>query len=678
MTQNLISLSGSCSHQTLDFSSASIQELISEGSAATVFCRAVSGLLDPSGFLGKTLCLAFETRHAAPRYFDGVIVQMELVSMGERGQCVYRLELRSWTSLLSRNQDFRVYQQCNAIDVVREVIGRHAHSSVRFEDRTTGTPRVWDYCVQFGESDLNFVQRILEQEGIYFFFEHGADQHTLILADSNVTHQPCPGYETLRVDFASQQGRLGQHEVINSLSVCHGIEPPRHAHTDYNFKTPRESLLQGSAGAMSLFNQQMEVFEYPGRFENAVQGLAYSTVRHQEALARACVYLANTSARGVCAGHVLTTSCLGNAALDGKTLLITSTRIGLTQASSDASDSVSSSLVCQFEGIELTEQYRPARRTPKPHAKGPLPALVVGPPGREIHTDEHGRIKVQFHWDRQGKRDENSSCWIRLAFPVAGKGWGMVSIPRIGQEVLVSFEDGDPDRPVVTGVCYNAEHHVPYALPDNQTVSGWKTRSSPDGEPTHFNELRFEDKRGEEYVRLQAERDYMALIKQQSQLEIGADSHLLIHGSLIEEIKKDVSRTVLGSVMQHIQQSLHLSVDDDCLATVQGTLGLTSAAGVSVSTNGACALKAGGSTDIQSTGNLNQSSLAALNLSAASAMRLSVGSSSITLSPAGVFINGPVVSINGAGGGVAKSATPSSPDVPMQPVPVVPPIDPLA
>lgn len=682
----LISLSGSAPLDEVHFRSARLQESLSENSTGSVFIESDSAVLNADDFLGKNLCLAYETREKAKRYFDGVIVEMEQVSMSNAGRCAYRLELKSWTWLLGKNQEFRVYQNKTVPGIVSEVIGRHGHSSVRFFDRTVGAKRVWEYVVQYGESDLNFIRRILEQEGVYFYFEHADGQHTLVLADSVSAHAVFPGYASLAYDPASQGGRLTPEETIASFSLKKSIEAPRHAHTDYNFKAPSTSLLVNSQGKTESYNSSYEVFEYPGEYEEEGEGTHYSKLRHEESQARQQTFSASTSARGVATGCLLSTACKDNPAFS-KSLLVIGTMITIHEAEPEAGGGAQSDFDCRFEAIESSQPFRAERKSRKPLVKGPLPALVVGPEGREIHTDEFGRIKIQFYWDRYGQRNQDSSCWVRVASPVAGKGWGFIAIPRIGQEVVVSFEDGDPDRPLVTGVAYNAEQTVPYDLPEHKTVSGWRSQSSEKGSPSNFNELRFEDKIGSEYVWFQAEKDYLSLIKNNSNAEIRGNSHHLIHGNLIEEIKSDVSRTVLGQLSQQIDKALHLTVNDDVLAKVQGLLGLSNSGQIAINTTGQCSLKSQGSTDIDAAGNLNLSTSAqanlkagsSLKLTAASSLSLNVGGSSIVISASGIKFSGPTVSVNGSAvGGDASAASPSPPEAAQAPEVVEPPIDPIA
>ncbi len=681
----LIQLSGSAPLGELYFRSIQIQEALSELGSASLHVESDSAHLNADEFLGQSVCVAFETREQSLRYFDAVVVGMQQLSMGSGGRCAYVIELRSWAWLLGKNQEFRVYQHQTVTDILANILQRHSHEAIRYVDRTTGPKRVWEYIVQFGESDLHFVRRILEQEGIYFFFEHSENQHQMVLVDSHSAHAEFPLYAELVHDPVSPTTRLTDQETIDRLSVRKTIEPARHAHTDYNFTTPLASLLSKSEGEQASYNQGQEIFEYPGEFGDTAHGERYSRFRQQEVSARQEVFHGTCSARGVAVGHWVDIVCKDNPALARK-LLITHTHLSIYEAEPEAQGNVQSSFDCVFEAIDLSVPFRAERKTRKPLARGPLPAVVVGPEGREIYTDEYGRVKIQFHWDRHGKMNEYSSCWVRVATSSAGKGWGFISIPRIGQEVVVSFEDGDPDRPLVTGMAYNAEQVVPYPLPEHKTVSGWRTHSSEHGASNNFNELRFEDLKGQEYVWFQAEKDYFGLIKNDSKEEIGANAHRLIHGNLIEEIKQDVARKVLGKLSEQIEQAMHLTVNDDALVQVQGLLSVLNQGQIAVSTAGQCSVKSEGNTDMSAKGNMSLSTQSqgnfkaatSLKLTAGSSLSLNVGSTSIVLSASGISLSGPV-SVAGGGAGANASAAVTTPAEPtVLPDLVSPPFDPIA
>ncbi|HEX4857331.1 MAG TPA: phage late control D family protein, partial [Limnobacter sp.] len=268
----LIGLSGTAPLDQVYFRSARLLESLSDHSAATVYLESDVEWLKPDDFLGQSLCLCFETRNQNCRYFDGVVVEMAQESISIGGRCTYRLELKSWTWLLGRNRDYRVYQHQCIHDILAEIAGRYSHSSIRFADRTVGPRHVREYMVQFGESDADFLLRILEQEGVYFYFEHAQNQHTLVLVDSATAHAAFPDYESLDHDPAHAGLRLTPEEKITSLWFAKSITAPRHAHSDYNFKTPASALLGESSGKADPFNSPYEIFEYPGEFSQQGEG----------------------------------------------------------------------------------------------------------------------------------------------------------------------------------------------------------------------------------------------------------------------------------------------------------------------------------------------------------------------------------------------------------------------
>lgn len=689
----LILLKGSIPLDGLYFRSASIQEAISAHSHASVVLESDDPGLQPEDFLGKTINLAFETQVGlfaeltgdSLRYFDGVVTGMGVSSHQAGNRCQYRFSLNSWTWMLSKNRDFRVYQNETVPAIVRQVIARQSHPSVLFEDRSQRSYSPWEYCVQYGESDYAFILRLMQQEGLYFYFEHTQAGHTLVMIDANSLHSPFPGYQTIPYNPAGQSGRLTDEQVISSLTQFKTIETPRFAHADYNFKIPSTRLLSTSAGEVKPFHEALEVFEYPGEFETASDAEQYARARQEALLARQLVFQGDTNARGVAVGRTFKPVCddLPSLSVD---MLVISSSLHIVEAAPEAHDQAQSDFHCSFQSIPLSQPFRPERSAVKPLVKGPLPALVVGPSGDEIYTDTFGRVKVQFYWDRYGRNDEHSSCWIRVAYPVAGKGWGFVAIPRIGQEVVVSFEDGDPDRPVVTGAIHNADQKINYALPDQKTVSGWRTHSSLNGSDSNFNELRFEDKKGEEYVWFQAEKDYFGLVKHDSREEVGQDLHRVIKRDRFEEVQRNYSQTVVGVFRQQVNQ-LHTTVEEDFLARVKGALSVINDGHVALRTSGDLSLRSDANTQLKSASDIKLDAGAeghfkagsSLTISAGSSITLAVGGSSITISAAGVSFTGPSIGVNsGGGGGSASAASPAAPDSAQLPDEPVPPVDPLA
>lgn len=683
--ERLVKLSGSAPLGPLFFRSASIQESLGEHTRVQVTFESDEASLDAEAYLGQTICLGFETREGEFRYIDGVVDAFEHSAQARAGRCEYRVDLRSWTSLLSKNLEYRTYQNLTVQEIATEVIGRHGHPAVRFEDRTHTKSPAREYCIQFGESDFHFIRRLFEEEGIYTYFEHKDGQHLWVWADNAAVHQVFQTYDCLRLAPSPGASRLQEHEYLDALAKRKAIAPPRFAHSDYFFKTPTTDLNTKTSLSAAGYNAPYEQFEYPGEYTEVGQGQAYSQRRAEENLCLQEVFVGSTAARGICTGYRITTECDTNASLNQDLLVISST-LFLEEAPPESAGGPVSSFGCEFEAIALSQPFRLQRATRKPVVRGPLPALVVGPSGQEIFTDEFGRVKLQFYWDRYGERNEESSCWVRVAFPVAGKGWGFVAIPRIGQEVVVSFEDGDPDRPLITGVVYNAEQHVPYPLPAQKTVSGWRSHSTMGGAASNFNELRFEDKKGDEYIWFQAEKDLLWLVKNNIHQEVMNDIHQWVGGAVYEEIQKDVSRKILGDLREEIEKSLHLQIKQDLLAQVNGMLSVRNSGEATLHTTGKLSAKSGGPCDIQSGADLNLSSGAAthlkagvsVQLSASSSISLGVGASSIVITPSNITINSPSVTMGK--GGSSPSASPAQPTATRDASPALPvekPEDPI-
>src|SRR5262249_48035079 len=380
------------------------------------------------------------------------------------------------------------------------IFGEYSFSDYRFALSGSYAPR--EYCVQYRESDLDFVTRLLEEEGIFYFFEHQPGKHTLVAADSPRACQPCPMLD--RVRFRQEQA-VAADAVVTWFSREQEPRAGRSALADYNFETPTIDLFASATGEDS---RRYERYDYPAGATSRDRIDALARIRQQEQDATRVLFRGHGYARSFTPGFKFSLKATGEDVPDtfdgGYVLTAGGHPARESYAGGDESDY---SHQCHFECIDAAVTFRPARRTPRPVVHGVQTALVVGPGGEEIFVDKYGRVKVQFFWDREGKRDENSSCWLRVASSWAGKQWGCVSIPRIGQEVLVAFLEGDPDQPIVVGSIYNGEQMPPYELPANKTQSGMKSRSSLGGSPANFNEIRFEDKKGSEQLIIHAEKN---------------------------------------------------------------------------------------------------------------------------------------------------------------------------
>jgi type VI secretion system secreted protein VgrG len=472
--------------------------------------------------LGKNVTVRLEQHDESIRHFNGYVTRFRQSGIQGRYHA-YHATVRPWLWFLTRTADCRIFQDKTVPEIVAEVFAGHDMADVRLE--LTETYRKRTYCVQYRETDFDFVSRLMEQEGIYYFFSHAEGRHTLVLADSGSAHAPSPGYDTLKFVDAERLVRPEQETVRRWRQVSQ-IQPGRIALDDYDFERPSVDLAVRARMAREHAYDDYEMFDYPGGYLQAGDGEHYADARIDELHARHELAEGESNARGLAAGRLF--KLTGQPRTDqNREYLILSVSYALRYnqyESAGRADDVAGdgpppdgsppdgsppdvACTCRFTALASRQQFRPQRTTPSPTVRGPQTAVVVGPAGDEIYTDKYGRVKVQFHWDRYGKHDENSSCWIRPSHPWAGKNWGMIAIPRIGQEVIVDFLEGDPDQPIITGRVYNAEQMPPYALPANMTQTGILSRSSKGGSGANANELRFEDKKGAEQVYLHAERN---------------------------------------------------------------------------------------------------------------------------------------------------------------------------
>ncbi len=505
-----------------------------------------SGDLDPDRILGKPLVVSLATDSAAPmRYFHGLVTEFEQVGYGDRLH-EYRAVTRPWFWFLTRAADCRIFQGKSVPDIFREVCQQAGFGDL---DMRVGSYRPLEYCVQYRETDFNFLSRLLEHEGIFYFFEHAENKHVMVLVDDVGKCKPIPRYESVPFYPATTGEALRERDHLQSWSFQKTFQPGSYATRDYNFERPTPIPAGTASVSRAHEASKYEMYDYPAEASELDSKGAdrIAKLRVEELQASQMVAHGKGDAAGLAAGHLFELTGHPRESLDIR-YLITSTSIDL---SSDAYHAGAGSAGVQFtiavEGVDSREPYRPPRSTPKPMIHGTQTAVVVGPKGDEIHTDSFGRIKVQFHWDRYGKLDEKSSCFVRVGQLWAGKNWGGIYIPRIGQEVVVSFLEGDPDRPIVIGSVYNGANKPPYTLPDNKTRSGIKSRSSLDGTGENFNELRFEDKKGSELVFLHAEKDQTIEVENDESHTVGHDRTKSVKNNETTSIGKDRTESVGGN-----------------------------------------------------------------------------------------------------------------------------------
>jgi type VI secretion system secreted protein VgrG len=503
---------------------------------------------DEKSVLGKDALLTVQLGNSAGRFFHGIVANVSHWQVGPRHPR-FRAKVVPRLWLMSQISRSRIFQQMSAPDIVQKVLKEHG---VKFKTGLSANYGEREYCVQYRESDLDFVSRLLEEEGIFYFFEAEQKSHTMVLGDSPSANEPVPGDS--KVVFRSKTKMVAHTDNVDELTASAEVRSNAVMLRDFNFLKPSLDL---STKASVKEDVALEIYDYPGNYADGSVGKARSQVRLEEQRARSQTVSGSSVCRRLTAGHVFELDDHPVAALNQKYLLVSLEHRGrqpeaLIGGSSEP-ESEQEGYRNNFVGQPSDVPFRPERLTRRPIIAGPQTAIVVGPAGEEIHTDEHGRIKVQFHWDREGKKDDKSSCWIRVSQAWAGAGWGALYLPRIGHEVVVEFIEGDPDRPVVTGSVYNGVNPAPLDLPGEKTKSTLRSSSSPGG--NGFNELRFEDAAGGEEIFLHAQKDFNIVIKNDKTQQIGRNEQLTVQGNRSRavtgnqslEVKKDDSASILGN-----------------------------------------------------------------------------------------------------------------------------------
>jgi type VI secretion system secreted protein VgrG len=443
------------------------------------------------------------------RKIHGII--RRFVQLGQdKDLTLYHAEVVPWLWFLSLSRDCKIFQSMTVPEILQKVFKDQGYSDFKMQVKS-GYPKR-EYCVQYRETHLDFVSRLMEEEGIFYFFEHTGTQHTLVLTDSNSDVKPCPVIAKVRMAHSTVE----DEDVVQSLVQEHAVHIGKVSLSDYNYLEPGLTL-RTTAPAQE---KGEEVYDYPGSYTAMDGGERYAKLQVVAEEALRHVARGEAACRTFQSGFRFQLDEHYRADANQEYMLLQvqhKIKVSDYRSEDTSADHYSNA----FLAIPYQTPYRPQRRTPRPVVRGNQPALVVGKAGEEIWTDKHGRVKVQFYWDRDGKKDENSSCWVRVSSSWAGKGWGAVQIPRIGQEVIVDFVEGNPDLPIITGRVYNGVQVPPYKLPDNQTQSGVLSRSSKNGTSENANQLRFEDNKDKEQVYLHAERDFDTVVENNETHKVG-------------------------------------------------------------------------------------------------------------------------------------------------------------
>ena len=540
--------------------------------------------IDLKSLLGKMMTVHVPLPLGQFRHISGMVFRSE---RGERevNHTVYRVTLLPEQHLLSFCHDCRIFEGQPVLDVAKQILDKHKlrpyQTSLFWKSY-----RSWDYLTQYQESDWDFVRRILALEGIYFYFNHLTDGHEMVLADSISSHHARPGWET--VPLLSHGRRDATPDFLRQWGDTCEVRTNDVSLRDFDFRLRGDAaILTGHKGTKVAKDQPtLERYEYPGGFALAenkdgadattsnAEGERLARVRLEEKQSSVDVFAGEGTARGLVVGALFGVSELPG--LAGRTFMITSTEVVFRNPSPESSGQMGDKSHIRLTAIDSETPFR-MPRIEKPIVRGPQTARVVGGSEEEIWTDKHGRIRVQFHWDRdKDRKAEDKSCWVRVAHPWAGNRWGAIHIPRVGNEVVVEFLEGDPDRPLVTGSVYNADNMPPYTLPDNKTQTGIKSRSSKGGNPQNFNELRFEDLKGDEEVYLQAEKDLNILVKNDETRDVGHDR--------VKNVKNDETSTITGNRSEDVGKDEKIAIHGNRSETVDKdeTIAITGARSESV------------------------------------------------------------------------------------------------
>jgi type VI secretion system secreted protein VgrG len=579
---------------------------------------------DLAALVGETASVTLIDGNGRQRFIHGHVTR------ATRDGTTCTLELRPWLWLLTLSGGCRIFQNKTTPEIVKQVFTDAGHTD--FRDALTGTYTALDYCVQYRETDYDFVCRLLENTGIAWFLEFTADAHTLVLVDDASSHPACPNAASLPFQPLGPRSGWLEEDRIEGLTSERQVTSTRYQADDYSFETPSTELkvTQGDSGPM--------VYEYPGGYTARDAGEAAARRRLEAFEADAERISGTSTVRFLTAGHTFTLTGHPTQALNASYLL----RHVHHQAAANEYGN-------RFDAQPADTPFRPPRQTPRPVIPGSQTALVVGSEGHEVWTDQYGRIKVQFHWDQVGQKNENSSCWVRVSQRWAGTSWGAFALPRIGQEVVVSFLDGDPDRPIVTGCVYNGDNPVPYALPDEQTKTTLKSNTSVGG--NGFNELRFEDKQDSEEVYLHAQKDMTVVIVNDRTQTINHDDTATIKNNRTLTISEGNETLTVTKGTRKIEVSEGNETHTNGANfdhKVAGNLTLTVDGNITIKASGSIMIDAGGSLTLKSGTNLTATGGTSLTATAGTALTLTGGTTmEIKGSAAGTVDGGGMLTVKG-------------------------------
>ena len=608
-------------------------------------------LVDPQSILGQQIVVSVSQPDHVTRYFNGICVDFTQGNRNERFS-KYKAVIVPRVWLLTQVSQCRIFQNMSVPDILRQVL-----EGFEFDLEVQGTFEPRNYCVQYRESDWTFISRLMEEEGIYYYFEHTASSHRLVMGNTEASHRDCPTKST--IPFASDIASLSDWEgQVLTWQVTNNVRTGKVTFRDHHFQLPTNHLEGQQVSRFTIGgNQALEQYDYPGDYAKRFDGINSGggeqsaslqrvfddrqrtiEIRQQEIDTAYKSGIGSSDCCAITAGYRFKLTEHPTSQNNRKHVLVTVRTEAVQTPGYISDDDVFNAYNVNFVSIPAEDKdgdvhapFRPLRRTPKPLVHGSQTATVVGPAGEEIFTDKFGRVKVQFHWDRQGQYDSASSCWLRVSTSIAGNKWGTMFIPRIGQEVIVDFMEGDPDQPIITGSVYNPETMPHYELPKYKTLTYIKTRTSPD-DGKGFNELRFEDKAGKEQVFVRSQKRYDLRVRGSMYETCGGNRQEVIGVRSDNQPGGNLAITVGGNYDLHIKGDQYIGVDTDLFEGIKGNV-----------TEG---YDGSQSTVVKSKVEINAREI---TLEALTGITLKVGGSFVKVDLTGITVQGPMTKINSGG-----------------------------
>ncbi|MBR9869467.1 MAG: type VI secretion system tip protein VgrG [Oceanospirillales bacterium] len=570
------------------------------------------------------------------RHIHGIVSE---VTLGDQGvnQSSYHIRLVPKIWALQHRQNSRIFQFKSVQSIIQTILTDAGLNTDEFRFDLLKSYPDYDYCVQYRETELNFIQRLLAEEGIHYYFEHSDEGHLLVFSDTSGSNPAISG-DPLLDCFHDSQGAVREQHIFN-FSYSESIVPGKVTLRDFDFKKPNLKLESAKSGELDV---PLEIYDHPGRFSDSGRGNNNALIRLESLNRYRQSAKGSSDVNRMTPGYSFELTGHDRDALNSEYLIArvehecSQPQVLEVGASTEGSQ-YSNTYLC----IPFDVSFRPTTDVTSPHVEGTQTATVTGPEGEEIYTDEHGRIKVQFHWDREGQGNETSSCWIRVSQIHAGGSFGGMFIPRIGEEVIVDFLEGDPDKPLVIGRVYHGLNRPPYKLPEHKTRSTIKTNSTKGGDG--FNEIRFEDKKGEEQVFYHAEKDVDQRTKNDHRSWLGNDRHKVVEGKVFSEYCSDEHHLTQGDQFQQVNENQHITIGESRFSAIAEKL-----------------MQYAGSEMHYKAGNQ-------IIIDVGTELTLKAGSGLIKLDPSGVTIVGANLKLNEGGSGAsAAKASPIQPSRPLE------------